>query len=315
MSSIRKIPINTPGSGGGTPLAQAAPAHPHERGQSGYGEAPEPRHDPEQDGPAQRNPIDPEAPADAAASPRRGESPESPKRGPRFDPKSATTGHEAGSGHDTSRGHKGAPGHKTGSSHKATPGHGEQTRMRDTDEVKTGPTENSPADPTASPESAPPGDLEAVVSERDALNEVLLRLRAEFENYRKRSARELSESRDRAQAELLNDLLPVLDNLERALDAAEHHEESKVLGGVRMTRDMFVDLLRRAGVEEVETEGAPFDPSVHEAVAMQPSEEHPEGSIAAILQRGYRHGDRILRPARVVVSSGPGESDDGRAAG
>ncbi len=103
---------------------------------------------------------------------------------------------------------------------------------------------------------------------------------------------------------MLGDLLPVLDNLERALDAAEHHEEGKVLDGVRMTRDLFVDLLARAGVEEIECVGAPFDPEVHDAVVMQPSE-HDEGAVCTVLERGYRQGDRVLRPARVVVSAGP----------
>ena len=86
-------------------------------------------------------------------------------------------------------------------------------------------------------------------AERDTLADALLRLRAEFDNYRRRASRELVEARERAQGDLLSDLLPVLDNLERALDAAEHHEEGKVLGGVRMTRDLFVDLLapRRRG--------------------------------------------------------------------
>ena len=100
-------------------------------------------------------------------------------------------------------------------------------------------------------------------------------------------------------------MLPVLDNLERALDAAEHHDEGKVLGGVRMVRDMFVDLLRRSGVEEIPTVGAEFDPHVHDAVVMQPSDQE-EGTVTAVLERGYHQGDRVLRPARVVVSSGPG---------
>jgi molecular chaperone GrpE len=100
-----------------------------------------------------------------------------------------------------------------------------------------------------------------------------------------------------------------LDNLERALDAAEHHEENKVLGGVRMTRDMFAAQLQRAGVEEIETVGTPFDPSVHDAIVMQPSE-YEEGTVASVLERGYRQGDRVLRPARVVVSSGPSRADD-----
>ena len=147
--------------------------------------------------------------------------------------------------------------------------------------------------------------LEKVTAERDALADSLLRLRAEFENYRRRATRELVEARDRAQGELLSDLLPVLDNLERALDAAEHHEEGKVLGGVRMTRDMFVDLLRRSGVEEIETVGVAFDPRVHDAMLVQPSD-NDEGVVTAVLERGYRQGERVLRPARVAVSSGPG---------
>jgi len=155
---------------------------------------------------------------------------------------------------------------------------------------------------------------EAVVRERDALADGLLRLRAEFENFRKRAARELVDARQRAQGELLGDLLPVLDNLERALDAAEHHDESKVLGGVRMTRDMFVDLLGRAGVEEIEGVGAHFDPQIHDAMMLQPSEQD-EGVVTAVLERGYRQGERVLRPARVAVSSGPAAPGDIGTAG
>ncbi len=103
--------------------------------------------------------------------------------------------------------------------------------------------------------------------------------------------------------ELLSDLLPVLDNLERALDAAEHHEESKVLGGVRMTRDLFVDLLRRSGVEEIETVGAAFDPHVHDAVLVQPSDQdegRSSGCARARIPAGRpgpaaREGDGVVR--------------------
>jgi molecular chaperone GrpE len=159
----------------------------------------------------------------------------------------------------------------------------------------------------------PTTQLAEATRERDALADSLLRLRAEFENFRKRAARELVDARDRARGELLADLLPVLDNLERALDAAEHHDEGKVLGGVRLTRDLFLDLLRRSGVEEIETVGTDFDPRVHDAVIAQSSDED-EGKVTAVLERGYRQGDRVLRPAKVVVSSGqrePGRSDSG----
>ncbi len=146
-------------------------------------------------------------------------------------------------------------------------------------------------------------ERDRLAAECEALADALLRLRAKFDNFRKRMSRELIESRERARGDLLSELLPVLDNLDRALDAAEHHDEGKVLTGVRMTRDMFADLLRRSGVEEVETVGAPFDPTVHEAVAVQASSE-PEGTVMGVVERGYRQGNRVLRPARVVVSAG-----------
>lgn len=150
-------------------------------------------------------------------------------------------------------------------------------------------------------------ERDALLAERDSLLDSLLRLKAEFENYRKRACRDLAEAQGKGREELLAEFLPVLDNLERALEAAEHHEEGKVLEGVRLTRKMFVDLLNRCGIQEVEGVGACFDPQVHEAVTVQPSELE-EGTVTTVLQRGYKQGDRLLRPARVVVSSGPGES-------
>ncbi len=150
-------------------------------------------------------------------------------------------------------------------------------------------------------------ELEAARQECAAAQDSELRLRAEWENFRKRAHRDAAEARERAQGHLLTEMLPVLDNLERALDAAEHHDEGKVLGGVRMVRDMFVDLLRRSGVEEIPTVGTAFDPHVHDAVVMRPSPQD-EGTITAVLERGYTQGDRVLRPARVAVSSGPAES-------
>jgi molecular chaperone GrpE len=164
---------------------------------------------------------------------------------------------------------------------------------------------------TAAPE-APGGEtagLEEIARERDALADSLLRLRAEFDNFRRRASRELVEARERSQGELLGDLLPVLDNLERALDAAEHHDEGKVLGGVRMTKDMFVGLLNRMGVQEIETVGAPFNPEVHDAILMQPADSE-EGTVTAVLEKGYTLGDRVLRHARVAVSSGPQNTDE-----
>ena len=96
-------------------------------------------------------------------------------------------------------------------------------------------------------------------------------------------------------------LLPVLDDLERALDAAEHHDEAKVLEGVRMTRDALAAVLASEGVEEIDAEG-PFDPHVHEALLTQPAEGVETGHVVQVVQRGYRMGDVVVRPARVVVA-------------
>ena len=129
-----------------------------------------------------------------------------------------------------------------------------------------------------------------------------LRLAADFDNYRKRVAREHSELTARANERLVNELLPVLDDLERALEAAAEHEEAKLEEGVRLVHRELVEALTREGLVEVETDGQ-FDPHVHEALVSQPSEQE-DGSVIEVLQKGYRLGDRVLRPARVVVSQG-----------
>ena len=114
----------------------------------------------------------------------------------------------------------------------------------------------------------------------------------------------------RATESLVGELLPVLDNLERALDASEHHEEAKVAEGVQHVKQQLAGLLARRGLEEIPCEpGDEFDPHVHEALSHQPSDQ-PEGAVAAVWQRGYRLGDRVVRAARVVVSSGPPAAED-----
>ncbi len=144
-------------------------------------------------------------------------------------------------------------------------------------------------------------DLEVVERERDEYLDSLQRLKAEFDNYRKRSAREQQSLATRASESLLNELVPVLDDLERALDAAEHHEEAKLEEGVRLVHRSLADALRRQGLEVIDADGA-FDPHVHEALLAQPVEDAEPGSVVQVLQKGYRLGDRVLRPARVVVA-------------
>jgi len=144
-----------------------------------------------------------------------------------------------------------------------------------------------------------------VRAQRDEYLDGLQRLKAEFENYRRRTRQEAQEASEYAKKALLTEFLPVLDNLERALAAAEHHEEGKVLAGVRMTQGQFLDLLKKHGVEPIDPLGQPFDPAFHDAMLSQPAAE-PEGTVFAVLEKGYRLGERIVRPARVAVSAGPG---------
>ena len=136
---------------------------------------------------------------------------------------------------------------------------------------------------------------------RDEVLDDLRRVAADFDNYRKRVAREQAQVYARAGERVVAKLLPVLDDLERALDAAEHHEEAKVLEGVRMTKDALAGVLASEGVEEIAADGA-FDPHVHEALLTQPAEDVESGQVLQVVQRGYRMGDVVLRPARVVVA-------------
>jgi molecular chaperone GrpE len=166
-----------------------------------------------------------------------------------------------------------------------------------------------PADTTAA-ERGPDADSASEVvdelattrRERDEYLDALQRLKAEFDNYRKRVAREQDTVRLRASEHLIKQLVPLLDDLERALEAAVEHGELKLGEGVRLVHRSLASLLAREGLQEVETDGR-FDPHTQEALLSQPSEE-AEGTVIQVLQKGYRLGDHVLRPARVIVSAG-----------
>ena len=149
----------------------------------------------------------------------------------------------------------------------------------------------------------------ALEAERDEHLNDLKRVAAEFENYRKRVARDQESLAARAHERLVAELLPVLDDLERALAAAEEHEEAKLEEGVRLVHRELESALRREGLAEIETNGR-FDPHVHEALLSQPSE-RDEGSILEVVQKGYTLGGRVVRPARVVVAAAQQEDDGG----
>jgi molecular chaperone GrpE len=140
-----------------------------------------------------------------------------------------------------------------------------------------------------------------------ALEDRLLRLAADFDNFKKRAARERDELVTLANERLVKELLPILDDLERALVAAAEHEEAQLEDGVRLVHRSLAALLERHGVQAIDTDGK-FDPHVHEALLTQPSEAE-EGSVLDVVQKGYRLGERVVRPARVVVAAPPPDGD------
>ena len=139
--------------------------------------------------------------------------------------------------------------------------------------------------------------------ERDEHLDTLRRVAAEFDNYKKRVAREHEELRGRAAERLLHDLLPVFDDLERALAAFETSDKEAIADGVALVHRALWTLLEREGVAELDPRGEAFDPHRHEALLSQPSDQ-PEGTVIEVIQKGFLLGDRVLRPARVVVSGG-----------
>ena len=143
-------------------------------------------------------------------------------------------------------------------------------------------------------------ELASARAERDDYLDALQRLKAEFDNYRKRVARDQQELAARAHERLVKELVPVLDDLERALT-----HEGDIDEGVRLIHRQLSESLSKEGLTEIETEGK-FDPHTQEALLSQPSETE-EGTVIQVLQKGYRLGDRVLRPARVVISQGAAE--------
>ena len=139
----------------------------------------------------------------------------------------------------------------------------------------------------------------------DRFRDLALRSQADFENYKKRAAREKEEAIKYANSALLQRLVSILDNFDLGLAAAKTEgEQSPIYSGMVLVQKQLNDLLAENGLEPIEGEGKKFDPNVHEAIAHEPNES-PEGTVIRQTRRGYRFNDRLLRPARVVVSSGP----------
>lgn len=184
-----------------------------------------------------------------------------------------------------------------------------------TDHSETTPANETPADASEQPnseavtneapaESSDP--LEQARAEAARFRDQLLRTAADFDNFRKRSRRDTQDAERRSREELLRELLPVFDNLERATQHAESASDVKSLAdGIAMVMRQFEDTLQKLGVERVKSVGQTFDPAVHEAIQHQETAEHEPGTVAAEYQAGYRIGDRVVRPALVVVAKAP----------
>jgi len=184
----------------------------------------------------------------------------------------------------------------------------DSTTQQPGDPVPNDDTERSEAEPHGPADrprasTALQEDPETVRIERDDYRDRLLRATAEFDNYRKRIERERRELSEYAAAELLKDVLPLVDDLERAL-ATPTADVASYRTGVELIHRQLLEVLRKRGVTTIEALGADFDPHVHQAVSQEVSASHREGEVIEELRRGYKLGDRLLRPAMVKVASG-----------
>ena len=149
--------------------------------------------------------------------------------------------------------------------------------------------------------------IEALQAERDDLFARLQRTAADYANYKKRIQREMTETRDFANVKLITELLNVLDDMSRALDAAgdDCPDDDPLRAGMQLVHDKALEILGRFGVEAIEAIGRPFDPEAHSALMQQPSDEHPPQTVLQELQRGYKLKGRTIRPSAVIVSTEP----------
>jgi len=146
---------------------------------------------------------------------------------------------------------------------------------------------------------------EAAELERNQFLDLLKRTQADFENYQKRNQRERDQERRYMHKALAQDLLPVIDNFDRALASAEQAgEKGPLVQGVGLVMAQLLDLLKRHGVTRIEAQAQPFDPNLHQAVMQRPADpEHPANTVVQVLEQGFMIHDRVLRPARVIVAT------------
>jgi molecular chaperone GrpE len=180
------------------------------------------------------------------------------------------------------------------------------------EETRPSPEQGSPP-PNGSPDGAgaaiSPQELAALqkrAAERDQFLDLLQRTRADFENFQKRNRLDREQERKYQYGPLVRDLLPVLDNLQRALEAAEKvGEKGPLVQGVHMVQGQFLEQLKRHGITRIEAQqGRPFDPHLHEAIQQVPVPGQPPNTVVQVVEYGFMNQDRVLRPAKVIVSTG-----------
>jgi molecular chaperone GrpE len=175
-------------------------------------------------------------------------------------------------------------------------------------EVESPATENAATDESAALSPEQIAELQARVAKADENWERLLRTTADFDNFKKRAAREKIESVQYANVNLLQRILPVLDNFEMALAATQNVKDEKLASlqsGVAMIQAQLKNALTETGLEEIDATGKPFDPTLHEALSEQESADVPEGNVLQQVRKGYKLKDRLLRPAAVIVAKKP----------
>jgi molecular chaperone GrpE len=170
------------------------------------------------------------------------------------------------------------------------------------------PEDNAPDGGAAGQEpgaQAAPDRLATLEAEKNEARERMLRIAAEFENYKKRVRKEQSESESKARESVLRDMLEVIDNLERALAVGEGADPKALHQGLQLVLRLFGSKLERHDVKAFEAKGQPFDPRLHDAISQVPTADAPPGSVVNEVQKGYKIGDRLLRPAMVAVAVAP----------
>ena len=185
----------------------------------------------------------------------------------------------------------------------------ETTDRTDADEAHSTVAEGPDAGDTPDGEAGPEGEIEALRQQAEDNHQKYLRAAAELENFRKRAARDVENARRYGLERLAEALLPVKDSLEAGLASAEQADPEALLDGKKATLRLLDAAFEQVGIEELDPEGEPFDPAKHEAMTMAPSDTAEPDTVLTVIQKGYAIHDRLLRPARVIVSQEPPDKE------